>query len=524
MHPTPVPMTAPAPVGDLDIHDHLVTLRQDPMGVNPDGWRIDWDDGPWPVKVYTGARRIQLDSGGSELARLGRVLLRTFAVSRVRFDPRGGLPSTPDSPGPARRRSQLITRRPIPSGGSMYPTEAYLLFPQARSAYHYDPYRHELTELGTLTPRRLCGLSGLSGGDEPLALLVLTNRFWKNYYKYGDFAFRLGAVDVGVALGRAVRLAHAEFGRVTVHTDFDDAELNACLALDPQDECGYAVVTIGAAAPHPATVLGRQIALGPPTVIERSRHVKRSQQFATLVAASCMPATRAPQPIPAVAAHARAERLDAAVVRLPFAPPVDLLDHDTMLRRTSNGALFTGGLATGDALAAVLRHTADGLSNLRRIAGGHVGGDVELRCAVHRVDGVPPGWYRYRERTHDLIEVGAGRGEGSARELQKALLADSINVELAAFTVHLTGRTEYRYDGRGARGYREQQLAIGAGIEAVTLLAEAVGLGSHPLLGFDAGAVDRAYGLTGTGRGVHAQVCVGAVRPDLNWEITVVPR
>jgi hypothetical protein len=90
--------------------------------------------------------------------------------------------------------------------------------------------------------------------------------------------------------------------------------------------------------------------------------------------------------------------------------------------------------------------------------------------------------------------------------------------------VHPAADRDFRLAGRGVRGYREQQLGVGVAVEAVTLAAAAAGLGSHPLLGFDVARLDRRYGLAGGSRSVLAQVCVGAVRPDPNWEVSVMPR
>jgi hypothetical protein len=203
---------------------------------------------------------------------------------------------------------------------------------------------------------------------------------------------------------------------------------------------------------------------------------------------------------------------------LPRPQTVDLVDPTLLARRTSNGRLFRPDPASPQALATVLAGTASSVARLHAAAGGILGGDVTLLCAVHRVDGVRPGWYRYC--SGELVPTGAGADQSTGRALQEALFADSVNIELAAFTVHVAADADAWSHGRGARGYREQQLAVGAAVEAVTLLAPAVGLGSHPVLGVDVGRVESAYGLPGS-TGVHAQVSIGPVRPDLKWEVTV---
>ncbi|MEV4279895.1 hypothetical protein [Actinoplanes xinjiangensis] len=463
MRTAPVPVTADAEL-----------LRTDPRAANPPDWRVDWADGPWPVKVLTGGVRRPADGW------LGRLLFHTVAVSRIRADAHGGMAATPGRPAPAGHASPVMLRRPVPSGGSMYPAEVYVA---GDGVHHYDPYRHELVDLG----RR-------SGPGLPPVCLVLTNRFWKNFYKYGDFAYRLGAVDVGVALGRILRLA----GTATLWTAFDDAGIEAVLGLDGADEAVYAVVGLPSTTPVPPS------ASRSPEVLERSRHVRRSVRFDALHRAA---RRAAPAGEPAAAPGPAGPGLP-----LPAPSPTEPGFAD-MLARTCAGARFDGRTADPGALADVLHHTAAALD--LPIARG-----LSLYVAVHRVTGVAGGWYRYRPDRHDLVPVGAGHSGDTGRVLQRALFAASLNIELAAFTVHIGAPAGDRCPDM--RRWREQQMAVGIAVEAITVRATTAGLSGHPVLGFDVGRVERAYGLTGDG--IQAQVSVGSARPGLNWEVSVMPR
>lgn len=491
---------APVPVSAA-LAAHAESLRRDPQGANQPDWQVDWADGPWPVKVYSGGVRTPL----GRVAALDRLLLHTFGMTAVRFDPSGRLPATSGHPAPAHPGDRYVLRRPIPSGGAMYPTEAYVVDTAANRAFHYDPYRHELVDLRHAAPRAaLRAAFGLSD-DAPLpaAVLLLANRFWKNAYKYGEFAARLGAVDTGVALGRAVRLAEAGYGRAAVRVDFADAALENLLGLDGREEVVFAGLELGCARPCPAQLA---VANGaPPPMLERSRHVRRLPRLDALQAAAreaTAPQTTSPKttvdpgpPVPAVRG------------------PLDLLDPATMVRRGSHGRRFSGAAVPPADAEAVLLHTAEAVARLSAASGGRLGGDLGVCCAVQRVDGVEPGWYRF---DGTLTRVGAG---DPGPVVQRALFTESLNAELAAFTVHVSGPVHVT----GARNYRAGQLGVGAAVEAVSLAATAVGLSGHAVLGFAVAPVDRAYGLPG-GHGVHAQVCVGAVHPSTHWEVAVMPR
>ncbi|WP_225725229.1 MULTISPECIES: hypothetical protein [unclassified Nocardia] len=491
--------------GQDELFDYVSRLRTDPQSANPADWQVDWADGPWPVKVYSGARRIRLDPASG----LARVLAGSLAVNRIRVDATGGLPSAPGRAALEYHGSQYLMRRSIPSGGAMYPTELYVLWPGANQVGHYDAYRNELVHLG-----RANGIREAIGEPEdlPPLMLLLCNRFWKNFYKYGNFAARLGSVDTGVVLGRLVRSASACFGRVEVRADFSADLVGAMLGLDPAEELCVSLLGLG----HPGSVRDSHSPSESdcvPTVIERSRVIKRSALFDAWNAAAKPTVSGGPYvPGPMMSAISGRE------IALPEPKPIDLLDPNVLRHRRSNGRLFTGATVTAMDLATVLVSAADAVSQLRACADGVLGTDIHLFCAVHRVAQVPAGWYRYEDGR--LIAV--GDGGATAADLQRALFADTVNIELAAFTVHPVAPTDFRAAGRGMRGYREQQFGIGAAVEALTVAAAAVGSGSHPVLGFDADLVDRAYGLSGTAFGTHAQVSVGAVGVDPNWEIAVM--
>ncbi|WP_016697825.1 nitroreductase family protein [Actinoalloteichus spitiensis] len=515
------------PLTEREAAEYTLALLRDPTSVNPDGWQVDWDTAPWPVKVHVGGSRRPLGVRRP----LDRLLFYGLAVSRVRFDLTAPVPTTPHGPVLPRRSPRVTTRRPVPSGGAMYPTEVYVLETGPRpGAHHYDPYRHELVDLGQPAPagvlRAALGLG--AGAALPQLVLVLAHRFWKNLHKYADFATRLGAVDVGVVLGRVIRLGLVEFGVVDVRADLDGAVLAGGLGLDPCAEAPHLLVGLGAprqaAAPEPRGVRTPW----PPQVVERSSRFRRSSRFeafqAALAAYPCpKPGAAFRSALPGPPAPDTWEGPSPGpVVALPTPASNVPMAGDVLLRRTSSGARFSGGSCTPAGLASVLDQASAAVAQLRHVGDGALGHEVALYCAVHRVRGVQPGWYRACGA--GLIPVGRGVDPDCAQLVQEALLIDSLNVELAAFTVHVAVPPDFRSSDRGPRAHRERQISVGVVIEAVTLVATALGLGSHPVLGVDTRRLDAGYGLTGGSVSVHGQVSVGAVHPGVNWEVTVVPR
>lgn len=526
-------------------------LRGDPSEINPPGWLIDWDKAPWNVKVYDGGTRTRLPGAvpawlpsaagpasapgeRSLLDVLGPLLFQAAGITRVRWSPGGVILSSPERPAAVQPGRRLGSRRAVPSGGAMYPAELYLVLAapdasgEGRSRLcHYDPARHELTDLAhpAAAPAFRTALSS-PPAQWPPVLVVVTNRFLKNVHKYGNFAYRLGAVDLGVVLSRVLRLGQDAFGVVRTWFDFDDEAVATLLGLDLDEEAPYAVAGLGelphstrwpgpgpVARPHPPAVRERAAGARPP---EAFGAVHRA---AAAVGAPLTAGTRATRdtspPEPYDGGRA------AAAHPLPSPRSWRYTFREAIARRTSNGHLFSGAALAEETLGTILSAGTGALATVINNTAGIPAPEPVLYCAVHAVSGVAAGCYRYDSLAHALVPAHTA-GHETARELQAALYARSVNTELAAFTVHVADVLDFRADSRGARAYRVQQMVVGAAIEGVTLAAAGMGAGSHPLLGFDAARVDRLYGLDGTSRGVLAQVCVGGVRTATSIEGSVM--
>lgn len=522
-------------------------LRGDPARINDPGWRDEPSDPALPVKVYDGGRRVRLDGAvpwwmpyradpGDPVAGLGRLLFHAVGISRVRWHPGGAVLSSPQRPGWVSPERQLGVRRPVPSGGAMYPTEVYVVTADrfgGSAVYHYDAARHELTNLehpcAAVALRTALGLR--SSEALRAVTLVLTHRFCKNLHKYGNFAYRLGAVDVGVVLGRLASCGSEWFGAVEAHVDFGDAALEEMCGLDGREEGVYALLGIGfpesipAAPPPPA---GARVKPAPPALFDQGRPARVSREFAAMHAAAARTTASASVPSTASPSDTRGEAwgsgppdergIPLSGVRNPF--PVQ---GRALLCRTSNGASFTGASLSADVLATVLHGTQTAVEALRAACPNRSLPVVELYCAVDRVYGIPPGWYRYAPGVHVLVPIGEEPPDPPAMELQRALHAATVDVERSAFSLHVATAVDFRCDARGARAYRVQQLLVGTAIEAATRWSTIAGVGSHPLHGFDARRVDRLYGLAHSPLGIQAQVSIGVSRPagTLEGSVTI---
>jgi nitroreductase len=351
---------------------------------------------------------------------------------------------------------------------------------------------------------------------------VVTNFFWKSFYKYGDFGYRLSAVDVGIVAARLHRCAVAEFGDASLHFDFIDEAVNAVLRLDSASESAYAAIVLGAHwggslyAPQPASGTDNRD-VSPPAVRQRSRTIRRSRAFDEMHA-SVLAGGHGLPPERAVTASLEEQGAVEPARLVPLSTALQGVLDDlpaAVFARTSNGELFTGAGVRAEILSTVLGEAARSIAHAHAAAGG---GDLPrpvVRLIAQRVAGVPAGSYCYDDRTGQLILRRRG-------DLGLQLMACSnicnINLDLSAFTVHIADILDFRHSRRGNRTYRIQQMLVGAALDGIMLACSALGLGCHPMLGFNAAAVDSLYDLQDAPVGTLAQICVGVARLGYHLE------
>ncbi|MCS7041793.1 MAG: SagB/ThcOx family dehydrogenase [Bryobacteraceae bacterium] len=117
---------------------------------------------------------------------------------------------------------------------------------------------------------------------------------------------------------------------------------------------------------------------------------------------------------------------------------------------------------------------------------------LETLLCAGRIDGLPPGVYRYRPDRHDLIVLAEGdrRAELAAAALSQGWVREApAVVALAAVYRRVTGRYLQR-------GVRYAWMEAGHAAQNVLLQAAALGLGGVPVGAFDDRAVARVLRLS----------------------------
>lgn len=148
-------------------------------------------------------------------------------------------------------RSPHIPKRPVPSGGALYPLEIYLAalegvdFPAGR--YHYHPAQHALeildAEVAETTLRQCFPLDTFPPGAR--LVIGICGVMPRNRFKYGELGYRLMLLEAGHLAQNLLLVAQALGLGCMPCCGFYDDRLHDYLAIDGVDEVGLYLLPIG---------------------------------------------------------------------------------------------------------------------------------------------------------------------------------------------------------------------------------------------------------------------------------------
>lgn len=371
--------------------------------------------------------------------------------------------------------------RPVPSGGSLHPTELYLAlgagwrFPPG--VYHYDSAHHALERLrtGDYTATLAACLAAQNQQQAGSLHILLTACFQKNHQKYTNLSYWLQTLDAGVLAEQLRWIARCLQLPATLALRYADAPLHHLLGLDTSEENVYAVLSLEAGHAASQANTGsdaRQQSVVLPALnvphVQPFIPIPRSELLTRLHAASLLdqPSEGAAQPVPP-RAHSAPE--DERALVLPAVQPGARRDiAQTLLRRrTASNALASRELRFTE-LAALLAPLQEGPGSLLESC------HFQLYCALSRVEAVPQGVYLYRE--HALVPV----YQASILPILSRI-STGINIFPHLAPVNLFLCADYREALKqyGPRGLRMLGIEMGRVLQRLSLAAAASDLATH---------------------------------------------
>ncbi len=135
---------------------------------------------------------------------------------------------------------------------------------------------------------------------------------------------------------------------------------------------------------------------------------------------------------------------------------------------------------------------------------------VSIYCCLYNVEGIPNGAYQYDSTEHLLREIRPG---DYRLHLQTGMSMDNVNLLQVPICLHIAADKDFDKEELGYRGYRIKQMEAGMLVQRLLLAASALGIGGHPLLGFDSNLTDELYKLDQQGKTSLIQIPIGPYRP-----------
>jgi SagB-type dehydrogenase family enzyme len=374
----------------------------------------------WPaVEISAGdALAGRVPDGGA--ARRGR--LDVAALARI-LHLSAGVVRTTQRPG-----RPLFLFRAAGSAGGRFAMELYVAARDvdglADGVWWYDPQGHALRRVGP---------PAADGGTT----VIVTGVPWRTGWRYAERGYRHLYWDSGTMLAQLLALAATAGLQPRLYTRFPDARVAALVGADGVHELPLELVALGGGAP--ATDAGG--------AAERGEIDDEPQEY------------------PLITATQRAGDLDELGTPWPDAPavqsrPTPPLD-EVILTRGSTRLMDRGATVPRDLLEWPLTAALRGI-------------DVPHFVAVHAVEGIAPGVYRWPDLDQP-VNTELTRDGLAHISMDQDLGGDAAYVVIAA----------HELDSLNARGYREAQLAAGLVEGRLHLAAYGLGIGASGMTFFD---------------------------------------
>ncbi len=394
--------------------------------VNSPDWEVDWEDAPLPYKIYRDLPAVPLslevpltlenwdEPAEPTLRKISHFLWYVYGFAQFTET------ALNDRLNEKEDDMMYSSRRFAPSGGALYPNELYVYLKIEElpfGVYHYDVAHHRLVllregDFDSYIAQALghrCEISACFG------TVFVSTMFWKNFYKYNNFAYRLQGLDTGVLIGQLLETAK-RFGFATgVYFQFLDRAMNHLLGLSEKEESVYGVIPLTVEATHwssclsgkggiiSATELCQELQPCQTEHYVKSQRIRKFPMLIKMNEASMLESTSMFQQMKGRKHEVREEPL----AELPQVERLSYDFADACRKRFSPDMDFVMGKVSQVQLAALLqeatatflyRNDLDEKNSKQKPR-------VTLYGYFHQIEGIPDGAYRYDSENHALQAV-----------------------------------------------------------------------------------------------------------------------
>lgn len=469
---------------------HQMT-KHSPVSIRQEGHRLDWDNKPYPFKIYPDIDPVPLPG---DLAITDVPTLQAVSTTEVQAE-------TEDVPDLAQiahilyysagiTKKMVFPNEPIyfraaACAGALYPVEVYLvcgpLSGLEPGVYHFSPADFGLRQLREGDFRDV--LAQASGNETSMthapAVLVFTAISWRSSWKYRARSYRYHFWDSGTMLANCLAASAAQVLPHGVVMGFVDQQVNHLLGVDGREEKSLALFPLGWTEEVPPAA--REV----PELQFRVKPLSQERVEYPLID-ELHQASRLTDPKQVQnwrVAHSLEKRLPEPLETYPLtsmqASNFSQKPIETVIAKRGSSRQFEQQAIPSGELAAILeaatrgfpadwRHPKDAFMN-------------ELYINVHAVDGLPAGAYRYERENGELGLLGKGDFRNHSAHL---CLGQPLGGTSSA-TVFYIADLEALFEKYGNRGYRLAQLEAGIIGGKLYLAAYSLERGATGLTFFD---------------------------------------
>lgn len=347
------------------------------------------------------------------------------------------------------------------SAGNLHPVEVYVVCAGvdgvADGVHHFAPLEFGLT---TLREGRLTG--------DTECTFVFTGIPWRTAWKYGERGFRHLYWDAGTMLANLLGVADDHALDVRMWTGLVDEDVARLVGVDGVTEFPLALVSIGA---NDVPVVPSDL---PPLYVDVEPISPHPITFPLIVDAQRAGALSDAAAVDEWRAHAIDGSRARAAVEPPNGAVTDSIE-EVILRRGST-RLMRPATAPAELLHWGMADAARPVPGDFVVPGTTL---LEHNLAIHGIEGVEPGAYRWRDGDLELVRP------GQFREITQQLCLDQPLGGDSAYTAFHSADLDVVLGALGARGYRVAQLEAGIASGRLSLAAFTLGCGATGLTFFD---------------------------------------
>lgn len=407
-----------------------------------------------------------ITGGDTLLDRLSKLLFLTYGITNLHIASRAKLDFIRQN------------KRPLPSGGALYPNEIYVYInidnqELRRGIYHYNPFSHNLTlvrygDHNTYIINSICHLDNISKND---ILLFTTCLLDKNSYRYYDWSYRIQNIDTGLLIQRISQVSNYMQNSTIPYFNFNDNNIAKLLKIE-EDEGILSICKICGENNNEEIILepiNTEYSLENNIPEKHSDYYKGIIEFHNSTKVSCevdFPESN----------NQNSDFKTISHFKLPQPQKIEQMEMSEYLySRYTTFHFFEKKALELQCLTNVLYnsftyiHESIGISNI-----------IELFIIVNNVEGLEPGLYSYNYENNILKQYNK---KNISSELRSYIIHPTLDINNVSAVFIMVGN--YNSINFNNRIFRTVNLNAGFYLGSLINYSINAGIGRYPLLSYD---------------------------------------